>query len=51
MEFADRIPTKIALRCALIFTGLPDLRLDRSPSRPLHSRMLKGVASFTPLAL
>ena len=43
MEFADRVPTKIALRCALIFTGLPDLRLDRSPPHTITAGALKAV--------
>ena len=34
-----------ALRCALIFSGLPDLRLDRSPSLPLHPRILCGLSA------
>jgi hypothetical protein len=37
-----------ALLCASIYSGLPNLRLDRSPSLPLHPRILCGFAAFTP---
>jgi hypothetical protein len=33
-----------ALLCALIYSGSPDPRLDRSPSLPLHPRILTGPA-------
>ncbi len=36
--------------CALNYPGLTDPRLDRSPSRPLHPRMLCGPAASTPAA-
>ena len=42
MEFADRSLSGYALRCALNSAGFPDLRLDRSPSLPLHPRILSG---------
>ena len=49
MEFADRVPyQEYALLCALNYSGLPDPRLDRSPSRPLHPRMLNGLAAPMP---
>jgi len=39
-----------ALRCALTSSGLPDLWLDCSPSRPFHHRLLNGLAASMPVA-
>jgi hypothetical protein len=48
MEFADRIPIKITHCFALLnYPDLSDPRLDRSPSHPLHPRMLNGLAAPT----